>query len=100
RRPRPGQRRRPVLPVAAVAARDRPSNGKGAAGERELGHPHLPLSPPSRTAARQPRRPPQQVTWTRPITAPVAWFQTGITSGVGSSSTRQRFRAKEAAAPC
>jgi hypothetical protein len=36
----------------------------------------------------------QQVTWSRPITAPSAWFQTGITSGVGSSSTWQRLRAK------
>ena len=54
----------------------------------------LSLSPPSFAAARPPRRPPQQVTWSRPITAPSAWFQTGITSGVGSSSTWQRFRAK------
>ena len=40
------------------------------------------------------RRSPQQVTWSRPITAPWAWFQTGITSGVGSSSTWQRLAAK------
>jgi hypothetical protein len=40
------------------------------------------------------QRLPQQVTWSRPITAPSAWFQTGITSGVGSSSTWQRWRAK------
>ena len=40
------------------------------------------------------QRSPQQVTWSRPITAPSAWFQTGITSGVGSSSTWQRWRAK------
>ena len=40
------------------------------------------------------QRSPQQVTWSRPITAPSAWFQTGITSGVGSNSTWQWFRAK------
>ena len=40
------------------------------------------------------QRSPQQVTWSRPITAPSAWFQTGITSGVGSSCTWQRWRAK------
>jgi hypothetical protein len=40
------------------------------------------------------RRSPQQVTWSRPITAPSAWFQTGITSGVDRSSTWQRWRAK------
>jgi hypothetical protein len=44
------------------------------------------------------RRSPQQVTWSRPITAPSAWFQTGMTSGVGSSSTWHRFRAKKVAA--
>jgi hypothetical protein len=37
---------------------------------------------------------PQQVTWTKPITAPSAWFQTEITSGVGSNSTWQRWRAR------
>jgi hypothetical protein len=28
------------------------------------------------------------------MTPPWAWFQTGITAGVGSSFTRQRWRAK------
>jgi hypothetical protein len=36
----------------------------------------------------------QQVTWSMAMTAPSAWFQTGITSGVGSSSTWQRWRSK------
>ena len=36
----------------------------------------------------------QQVTWSMAMTAPSAWFQTAITSGVGSSSTWQRWRSK------
>ncbi len=40
------------------------------------------------------QRPPQHVTWIRPITAPAASFQTRIASGVGSSSTQQLFRLK------
>ena len=36
----------------------------------------------------------QQVTWTMAMTAPSAWFQAGITFGVGSNSTWQRWRSK------
>ena len=43
---------------------------------------------------RRGQQPPQQVTWSRPITAPAASFQTRIASGVGSSSTWQSFRLK------
>jgi hypothetical protein len=40
------------------------------------------------------RRLAQQVTWSMAMTAPSAWFQAGITSGVGSSSAWQRWRSK------
>jgi hypothetical protein len=52
------------------------------------------FSRPTTTSATAVQRGPQQVTWSNPITAPSAWFQTGITAGVDSSSTWQRFRAK------
>jgi hypothetical protein len=72
-------------PVAlqGSAGRPRPRCGKILYGSMDLAW-----------RTRQGQRPPQQVTWTRPITAPSAWFQARITSAVGSSSTWQRWRLK------
>ena len=77
-----------------MATRDGPSIPKALLVSENSATANLPWNRVAFPSLDNLRRSPQQVTWSRPITAPWAWFQTGITSGVGSSSTRQRLRAK------
>ena len=77
-----------------MAARDGPSSAKALLVSENSAIANLPWNHVAFPSLDSLRWLPQQVTWSRPITAPSAWFQTGITSGVGSSSTWQRLPAK------